>query len=120
VRIVERGLATTPGGIDATAYRNLGLDMRATVAFIETTLPDYPAFEAYVRANARMLDTAAIARHNVTRVDTRPDKARLEKGYVRWENATNWSYLIDDLIDWRLIYDILTGGELPDWAEPRA
>lgn len=119
VRVVPNGLSFVPTGVDKDTYDNLCIDMYAAVAFIESTQPNYPAFEAWVRASARTLDAGTIARHNAMRVDTRPAKARSEKAAVGWLDESNWGYLIDDLLDWRLAYDVVTRGEIPTWSGPR-
>jgi hypothetical protein len=118
VRIVARGLAGVPGGLDAETYAAIGLDMSASVAHIESALPDYPAYEAWVRRNARTLDAASVTRHNATRDDTRDVKAVAEKAYAGYTGPSNWSYLIDDLIDWKLLHQIVTDEPLPDWTCP--
>jgi hypothetical protein len=120
VRIVASGLAIVPGGLDAATCEHIGLSMGASAEFIEATLPDYPAYEAWVLAHARRLDAQSLARHNATRGNTRPHKAAAEKAYVGWQGASNWNYLIDDLIDWKLLHDVVTRAELPAWTRGSA
>jgi hypothetical protein len=118
VRLVARGLAGVPGGLDAATYDAIGLDMGASVDFIETALPDYPAYEEWVRHHARALDAASVARHNASCNDTRDSKSAAEKAYAGWSGPSNWNYLLDDLIDWKLQHQIVTGEPLPDWTSP--
>jgi len=117
VRIMTRGLANVPNGLDAKTCRVIGLDEFASVRFLDANIPDYPAYERWVKANARKLDVASVARHNALREDTRAPKAAMEKIYARWDDPTDWSYIIDDLIDWRLLYDSVVGNPLPAWAK---
>ena len=115
-RILTRGHAFVPNGLDAKTCRRIGLDEHASVRFLDENLPDYLAYERWVRGNARNLDPASVAWHNALREDTRAPKAAMEKIYAGWDHATDWSYVIDDLIDWRLIYDVVTGRPLPAWT----
>jgi hypothetical protein len=119
-RVVEKGVAFVPGGLDAATCERIALDMEASSAFIESELPDYPRYEAWVLANAQRLDARTIARHNAVRDDTRASKAEAEKVYAGWPQGSNWSYLIDDLIDWRLLFEIVSGAPLPPWTGPRS
>jgi hypothetical protein len=114
-RVMTKGLAVVPNGLDLKTCRAIGLDEHASVRFLDENLPDYPAYERWVRGNARKLDVASVARHNALREDTRAPKAEMEKRYAGWGDSTHWSYIIDDLIDWRLIYDAVTGRPLPAW-----
>ena len=118
VRVVAGGLAYVPEGLDKVTYDNIGLDMLESVAFIDAEQPAYPRFEAWVRERARRLDVASVTRHNAFRGDTRPPKAAAERAYAGWEVASDWAYLVDDLIDWRLIFDAVTGRAIPSWTGP--
>ena len=118
-RMVRLGLAVVPGGVDLRTCLDIGIDMRASQNFIETTLPDFPAYEGWVQATAQHLDFASVARHNADRGDTRLAKVIVEKEYARWDHPVGWGYLVVDLIDWRLVYDQVTGGPIPDWTGPR-
>lgn len=118
VRVVRRGLAFVPEGIDARTCSDIGLDMRASMAYVDAELPDYPTYESWVRRHARKLDVASVARHNADRGDTRAPKAAAEKAYAGWDGASDWGYLVDDLIDWRLLYDVVSGGTIPSWTGP--
>jgi hypothetical protein len=42
----------------------LGLDEAATKAFIKSSKPTYPQFEAWVKANGKTVTADAIAKHN--------------------------------------------------------
>lgn len=117
VRMMTRGMAHVPNGLDAKTCRVIGLDEYASIAFLDSAIPDYPAYERWVAENARKLDVASVTWHNALRENTRHPKATMEKIYAQWDNETDWSYVIDDLIDWRLIYDTVVGNPLPAWAK---
>jgi hypothetical protein len=118
-RVVRLGLAYVSKGLDAVLCTAIGLDMYASQAFIESTLPDFPAYEGWVQANAQRLDVATITRYNAICSDSRAEKVAAEKAYAGWDNPSGWYHLVDDLIDWRLIYDIVTGAPIPSWTGPR-
>ena len=47
-------------------------------------------------------------------------KSRAEKAAVGWLEETNWGYLIDDLLDWRLAYEVVTRQPvISTWSGPR-
>jgi len=53
-----------PGGLDKRIAEYVGIDPGTFVPWIMKTFPTYPECEAWVRAHARSLDEAAIARSN--------------------------------------------------------
>jgi hypothetical protein len=117
VRMVRRGLAITPGGLDAQTYERFGVDMNESVAFLDRDRPDYPTFEAWFVRHATRLDPATFARHNAVCNDTRSAKARVEVAYARYDGPSRWDYLVDDLIDWQLMHDVATKAQLPPWTK---
>jgi hypothetical protein len=117
MRMVHRGLAITPGGLDAQTYERLGVDMDEAAAFLEGDRPDYPTFEAWFVQHATRLDPATVARHNALCNDTRSAKARVELAYARYDGPSRWDYLVDDLIDWQLMHDVVTKAKLPPWTK---
>jgi hypothetical protein len=51
-------------GYDGMTLGALGLDEAATKAFIKSSKPTYPQFEAWVKANGKTVTADAIAAHN--------------------------------------------------------
>ena len=51
-------------GYDAMTCAALGLDEDAVKNYIKTSKPTYPQFEAWVKANGKTVNAAAIAAHN--------------------------------------------------------
>jgi len=51
-------------GYDAMTCAALGLDEDAVKAFIKTSKPTYPQFEAWVKANGKSVTADAIDQHN--------------------------------------------------------
>lgn len=51
-------------GYDAMTCAALGLDEQTVLDFIKQKKPTYPQFEAWVRQNARSLNSEAIEKHN--------------------------------------------------------
>lgn len=107
-RCVKRGLSLVPAGVDTITYRNIGLSVPLSAAYIEAELPDYPTYERWVREHAKKLDATSIHAHNSVTSMTRPAKASAEKVEVGWDNPSNDGYLIDDLLDWKYIHQSIT------------
>ncbi len=51
-------------GYDAMTCSALGLDEQAVKDYIKSSKPTYPQFEAWVKANGKTVNAAAIAAHN--------------------------------------------------------
>jgi Domain of unknown function (DUF5069) len=51
-------------GFDAMTCAALGLEEQAVKDFIKKNKPTYPAFEAWVKKNAKSLDRSSIEKHN--------------------------------------------------------
>src|SRR5258708_2815949 len=51
-------------GYDAMTCAALGLDEQAVKDYIKSNKPTYPQFEAWVKANGKTVNAAAIAAHN--------------------------------------------------------
>ena len=51
-------------GYDAMTCAALGLDEQAVKDFIKQNKPTYPQFEAWVKKNAKSLDSSTIEKHN--------------------------------------------------------
>ena len=51
-------------GYDAMTCAALGLDEQAVKDYIKSSKPTYPQFEAWVKANGKTVNAAAIAAHN--------------------------------------------------------
>src|SRR6267154_1536934 len=51
-------------GYDAMTLGALGLDEAATKAYVKSSKPTYPQFEAWVKANGNTVTADAIAKHN--------------------------------------------------------
>ena len=118
VRIVPSGMSFVRQDSMATRTKNLGIDMYAAAAFVDATQPDYRRLRR-VREHATKIDAESIARQNAMPCFTRPAKAVAEKAAVGWLEETNWGYLIDDLLDWRLQYEVLTRQPvISTWSGP--
>jgi hypothetical protein len=68
--LLPDGYATGYAGTDRDVLDGIGLDAEATFAYL-AALPDYRQFEAWVRANARRLDAAAVTATNEAIVNRR-------------------------------------------------
>jgi hypothetical protein len=92
-------------GYDAMTCAALGLDEQAVKDYIKQNKPTYPEFEAWVKKNAKSLNSAAIEKHNAAvrgynhDDDTRknilganklPDDPSAPKDAVNLNNLDDW------------------------------
>jgi hypothetical protein len=92
-------------GFDAMTCAALGLDEQAVKDFIKKNKPTYPEFEAWVKKNAKSLNSQAIEKHNTavrgydhddaTRKNVLgacniPDDASAPKDAVNLNNLDDW------------------------------
>jgi hypothetical protein len=98
------------GGFDEFLLTTLGIDGEAFVAYIETTQPNYPALEAWVREHATTLnaETIAAVNHRIATVDMREEllaerRARLAITDLSYTNAVD----VNNLDDWQAFHDML-------------
>jgi hypothetical protein len=96
------GTLATPGqGIDAIAAANLGIDLKAMIAHLQSANPSYPEFEAWIVAYASNLDAASIAHHNAGAGEAAGEKPAAElarMGYPEFSAYEMFTY--NDLGDW--------------------
>lgn len=94
------------GGLDVPWLEHFGVDVDECAAFLQT-LPTYPAFEVWILVNATQLLPVRIAEYNARRINARPEKAAEEKAEVGLDDpALLWSYMLNDLQDWKTLHDI--------------
>ena len=92
-------------GYDAMTCAALGLDEQAVKDYIKQNKPTYPEFEAWVKKNAKSLNSQAVEKHNAAvrgynhDDDTRktilganklPDDAAAPKDAVNLNNLDDW------------------------------
>ena len=92
-------------GFDAMTCANLGLEEQAVMDYIKQNKPTYPQFEAWVKKNAKSLNSQAIEKHNAavrgynhddeTRKEILsncrlPDDASAPKDAVNLNNLDDW------------------------------
>jgi Domain of unknown function (DUF5069) len=92
-------------GFDAMTCAALGLDEQAVKDYIRQSKPTYPQFEAWVRKNAKSLNSASVEKHNAAvrgynhEDETRtqilgncgiPDDASAFKDAVNLNNLDDW------------------------------
>lgn len=96
-------------GMDDTTYEDLGIDGPAAVRYLESALPNYVAFEGWVREHGTKLDAEAIARHNATVIRDKPDERgqpeRDELGIADRSVRTN--QVLNDLLDWKALHGVI-------------
>lgn len=97
-------------GIDRSTFRNLDLDPVAFREFIESSLPTYVEFEAWIREHARKIDPESIARHNMDVVRDKPDNhggpERAELGIS--DPTVRRNQFLNDLLDWKALHEQIT------------
>lgn len=97
------------GGLDVPFLEEFGIDVDACAAYLKGTLPTYRGFEEWVVENAAHLDADRIAAYNARRIDSRPEKAAVEKAEMGLDDPNLlWSSMLNDLQDWKALHDIAT------------
>ncbi|MDR3406145.1 MAG: DUF5069 domain-containing protein [Chthoniobacter sp.] len=92
-------------GYDGMTLGALGLDEAATKAFIKSSKPTYPQFEAWVKANGKSVTADAIAKHNAA-----------VTGYLH-DDATRKSILSANGLPDGSPKDAVNLNNLDDWFE---
>lgn len=98
------------GLFDERTCADIGLDLTAAVAYIETEKPDYLTFEAWVRTNATKLDAASIAAHNESILGhpMREELASQRRARFGIEDPSfNNGVRLNDLDDWDCLHELL-------------
>ena len=98
------------GLFDERTCSDIGLDMTAAVAYIETEKPDYLTFEKWVRAHATNLNAASIAAHNAS-ILAQPMRDEVATQRRRRFGIDDPSYntgvRLNDLDDWDGLHELL-------------
>jgi hypothetical protein len=103
------------GGVDEEVVTCLGIDRDEFIAYVETKLPTYTECEEWIKANAKTLDAAVIAKHNeFVRREKAEVPARQQREYIGTQDASiRNSMALNDLDDWKTVHTQLTKGALP-------
>jgi hypothetical protein len=97
------GYRAGSGGFDETTTDTLGIGKDEIKHYVDSIMPSYLEFEAWVKANAKHLDAGTIAKHNdyILNRDKAEEKAaeqREEIGAGAPETCN--AVLLNDLDDW--------------------
>jgi hypothetical protein len=97
-------------GYDQMVIDGLGLKSDAVVAFIKTTKPTYPQFEAWVKKNGTKLDRGSIEKLNAAiRGYNHDDETRKSilgaSGIPDDANAAKDAVNLNNLDDWKEFHD---------------
>jgi len=96
------------GGLDVPWLEWFGVDVDACAEYLRTR-PAYRAFEEWIVEHATQLDAERIATYNARRIDARPEKAAEERAAVGlYDSDVLWSYMLNDLTDWKALHDRAT------------
>lgn len=97
------------GGLDVPWLEEFGVDVDACAAYLQSTMPNYRAFEEWLVEHATRLDARRIAAYNARRIDARPEKAAVDREAVGLDAPDLlWSYMLNDLQDWQTLHDLAT------------
>ncbi len=108
------GYKATTGTFDRLIIDTLGFDESAMLAYFKTAHPDYPQFEAWVKANARHLDDTVVRELNGRYLAYKMSAAgaetrRRELGIE--DSAIELGITLNDLDDWSALHRQITDGE---------
>ena len=105
-------------GFDQMVIDGLGLERDEILAFINTNLPTYPQFEAWVRVHGTKLDVNSIMELNAAiRNYNHDDETRISilgaNGIPDDDNAPKDAVNLNNLEDWKEFHDALLRDEEP-------
>jgi hypothetical protein len=97
-------------GFDQMVIDGLGLKRDAVIAFVKSSKPTYPQFEAWVKKNGTKLDSASIEKLNgAIRGYNHDDATRKSilsgNGLPDDANAAHDAVNLNNLDDWKELYD---------------
>jgi len=102
---LPEGFHSGSGPLDVQLAEAIGMDLAASVRYVNAELPPYLVYEQWVRANATSLDAATLTAWN-ERMRTRdkpPAMAAEERAMLGiTDPSIGGSALLNDLIDWHL------------------
>ena len=105
---LPEGYHSGSGPIDEQLAETIGMDLAASVAFTESTLPSYIAYETWVRENATNLTATAMDPWN-QRIPVREKPEHIaapERELLGIDDpAQRGSRLLNDLIDWHYVHE---------------
>jgi hypothetical protein len=105
---LPEGFHSGSGPLDVQLAEAIGMDLAASVRYVNAELPPYLAYEQWVRDNATGLDAATITAWN-ERMRTRdkpPAMAAEERAMLGLADETlSGSAILNDLIDWHLWHE---------------
>ena len=107
-------------GFDVWFCETIGIDLDAAKAHIETELPTYLEFEAWVASHATHVSPAEIAAHNVAmRARQKPaEPAARERALLGITDRPDYqpSIELNDLVDWHTIHQQAFSSNAPQIA----
>ena len=109
---LPEGFHSGSGPLDVQLAEAIGMDLAASVRYVNAEIPPYLVYEQWVRGNATALDAATITAWN-ERMRTRdkpPAMAAEERALLGLTDETlGGSAILNDLIDWHLWHEEIVG-----------
>jgi hypothetical protein len=105
------------GGLDELTCVHLGIDVEELIRFIDTALPDYLQFEAWVREHATKLDANTIAAHNLDILTRNMREELASERRARFgiaDESFAHAIRLNDLDDWAGVHAMVTRNGEPD------
>jgi hypothetical protein len=96
---------------------HLGIDVEELIRFIDTALPDYLQFEAWVREHATKLDANTIAAHNLDILTRNMREELASERRARFgiaDESFAHAIRLNDLDDWAGVHAMVTRNGEPD------
>jgi hypothetical protein len=110
---LPEGYRCGSGGFDEKLCDELGVPREAFIAYVEGELPDYPAVEAWVIANAKNLNDASIASFNTYVVERvlPPDMLAQRRTELQLTDMSLvHGVVLNNLDDWSAAHRALVNG----------
>lgn len=109
---LPEGFHSGSGPLDVQLAEAIGMDLAASVRYVNAEIPPYLVYERWVRDNATTLDAASIAAWN-ERMRTREKPLAMaaeERAMLGLTDETlGGSAILNDLIDWHLWHEEIVG-----------
>jgi hypothetical protein len=109
---LPEGFHSGSGPLDVQLAEAIGMDLAASVRYVNAELPPYLVYEQWVRDNATTLDAGTLTAWN-ERMRTRakpPAMAAEERAMLGLADETlGGSAILNDLIDWHLWHEEVVG-----------
>jgi hypothetical protein len=113
--LLPAGYRCGDGGSDHALLSRFGIDLATLVAFVAADVPDYLAYERWVRANSTGLTPEAVAAFNADLVPERMPEPRRTEWCERFGLDGSYAFAVglNQLDDWALVHAQVVAADAP-------